>query len=72
MKTSELSCPYKIDLVQTQFEMKKKGLLKAVKGLGTNERRLVDILAYCPNAEMKYGPLSCRRQRRFFDLFFVI
>jgi annexin A7/11 len=38
---------------QTQFEMKKKGLLKAVKGLGTNERRLVDILAYCPNAEMK-------------------
>jgi len=38
---------------QTQGHMKKKGLLKAVKGAGTNERRLIDILAYCPNAEMK-------------------
>jgi len=38
---------------QNQFEMKKKGLLKAVKGAGTNERRLIDILAFCPNQEMK-------------------
>jgi annexin A7/11 len=38
---------------QSQFEMKKKGLLKAVKGAGTNERRLIDILAYSPNQEMK-------------------
>jgi hypothetical protein len=38
---------------QSQFEMKKKGLLKAVKGAGTNERRLIDILAFCPNGEMK-------------------
>jgi len=34
------------------FEMKRKGLSKAVKGVGTNERRLIDILAFTPNAEM--------------------
>jgi DNA polymerase III delta subunit len=39
-------------LKPNQFEMKKSGLLKAVKGAGTNERRLIDILAYTPNAEM--------------------
>jgi len=38
---------------QPQFEMKKKGLLKAVKGAGTNERLLITILAYTPNQELK-------------------
>jgi annexin A7/11 len=38
---------------QPQFEMKKKGLLKAVKGAGTNERLLISILAYTPNQELK-------------------
>jgi hypothetical protein len=38
---------------QSQFEMKKKGLLKSVKGVGTNERRIIDVLAFCPNQEMK-------------------
>jgi len=38
---------------KSQFDMKKKGLLKAVKGVGTNERRIVDILAFTPNAELK-------------------
>jgi len=39
-------------LKASQFDLKKKGLLKAVKGAGTNERRLIDILAFTPNAEM--------------------
>jgi len=37
---------------QNQFEMKRKGLIKSVKGVGTNERRLIDILAFTPNAEL--------------------
>jgi len=39
--------------LRTQFELKKKALLKSVKGAGTNERRLIDILAYTPNAELQ-------------------
>jgi len=40
-------------LLPNQFEMKKKALLKAVKGVGTNERRLIDIIPFTPNAELR-------------------
>jgi annexin A7/11 len=52
---SEVSGNFRKVLVyrfKNQFEMKRKGLMKAVKGLGTNERRIIDILAFTPNAEM--------------------
>jgi annexin A7/11 len=38
---------------KNQGDLKKRALLKAVKGVGTNERRLIDILAFSPNAELK-------------------
>jgi len=38
---------------KSQADLKRRGLLKAVKGAGTNERRIIDILAYTPNAELK-------------------
>jgi len=38
---------------KTPHDMKKRGLLKAVKGAGTNERLLITILSYTPNAELK-------------------
>jgi len=38
---------------KTQSELKRRALMKAVKGVGTNERRLIDILVYTPNAELK-------------------
>jgi len=38
---------------KTPFDLKRRGLLKAVKGAGTNERRLIDILAFTPNAELQ-------------------
>jgi len=53
---SETSGNFKKVLVyrfKNQFEMKKRGLKKAVKGAGTNERLLINILAYTPNAELK-------------------
>jgi annexin A7/11 len=52
---SEVSGNFKKVLVyrfKTQFELKRRGIMKAVKGMGTNERRLIDCLAFTPNAEM--------------------
>jgi annexin A7/11 len=37
---------------KTPYELKKRALFKAVKGAGTNERLLIDALAFTPNAEM--------------------
>jgi annexin A7/11 len=37
---------------KTPYELKKRTLFKAVKGAGTNERLLIDCLAFTPNAEM--------------------
>jgi hypothetical protein len=37
---------------KTPYELKKRALLKAVKGIGTNERIVIDALAFTPNAEM--------------------
>jgi hypothetical protein len=37
---------------KTPYELKKRTLLKAVKGVGTNERLVIDTLAFTPNAEM--------------------
>jgi len=53
---SETSGWFKKVLVRrfkTQFEMKKTGLLHAVKGAGTNERRIIDCLVFTPNQELK-------------------
>jgi len=53
---SETSGNFKKVLVyrfKTPFDLKRRSILKAVKGAGTNERRLIDCLAFTPNAEMK-------------------
>jgi len=52
---SEISGNFKKVIVyrfQNQFDLKRKGIMKAVKGAGTNERRLIDCLAFTPNAEL--------------------
>jgi len=53
---SEVSGNFKKVLVyrfKSQTELKARGLKKAVKGAGTNERALINILPYTPNAELK-------------------
>jgi len=37
---------------KTPYDLKKRTIVKAVKGAGTNERLLIDCLAFSPNAEM--------------------
>jgi len=52
---SETSGNFKKLLVyrfKTPYELKKRTLVKAVKGAGTNERLVIDCLAFTPNAEM--------------------